>query len=139
MNPLNYATLEASQRLHAKGIVLETEAVWCHYSTDKFSHPNKWSLGYRGLVESDPRKDDRPFIPAPSMAEVWRELPQNLNSGEDIGALMIYKREVYANEYLTVAGYWWHEVELCSFVNTNPTDALVDLLIWITEQRKEEV
>jgi hypothetical protein len=25
MNPLNYATLEASQRLHAKGIVLETE------------------------------------------------------------------------------------------------------------------
>jgi hypothetical protein len=28
MNPLNYATLEASQRLAAAGIVTETDAMW---------------------------------------------------------------------------------------------------------------
>jgi hypothetical protein len=30
MNPLNYASLEASKRLVEAGIVLETESVWFH-------------------------------------------------------------------------------------------------------------
>jgi hypothetical protein len=133
VNPLNHATLEASQRLHAKGIVLETEAVWCHYSTDKFSHPNKWSLGYRGLVESDPRKDDRPFIPAPSMAEVWRELPEMIPYCHKVYWLTLIKgsKASIADYVCTDGSSLFIAKGLKAYENTNPTDALIDLLIHI--------
>jgi hypothetical protein len=133
MNELNYTTLEASQRLVEKGIVLETEAVWCNYSTDKFSHPNKWSLGYRGLVESDPRIDDRPFIPAPSMAEVWRELPEMIGGTGQKFYLTMQRLGGF-----TEAGYEsaHHDGVVKSYENTNPTDALVDLLVWIRSNQQ---
>ncbi len=62
MNPLNYATLEASKRLHDAGIVLETE---------------HWH-GWDGRIY---RKDEVPYgtarVPAPTIAEVLRELPES--------------------------------------------------------------
>ena len=61
MNLSNYSSLEASQRLVAAGIVLETEAYWhcCN-----------------GFCELKSFKDGKINYPAPSMAEVWRELPE---------------------------------------------------------------
>ncbi len=58
MNPLNYASIEASKALVDMGIVIETEAFW-HHDGD-----GVYSLRHYGS------------IPAPSMAEVWRELPR---------------------------------------------------------------
>ena len=102
MNEANYASLEASKRLVEAGIVLETEALWVKWyfdsSTNMNYHPYEWRLMYRGLTQ-----DDLKSIPAPCMAEVWRELPPFEGHGK------IYE----AKE------------------NINPTDALVALLIWV--------
>jgi len=63
MNPLNRATLETSQRLAEKGIVLETEAYWC-----------KTNRGWILLYKKEACKWAE-IIPAAQFAEVWRELP----------------------------------------------------------------
>ena len=65
MNELNYASLEASKKLHEAGIVLETDALWSLF-LDGFHLIMKTEL--HPLVEN---------YPAPSMAEVLRELPNN--------------------------------------------------------------
>ncbi len=65
MNPNNYASLEASKRLVEAGIVIETEAVWRHKRDKTGYYLSRKALYHR---PSD--------IPAPSMAEVWRELPE---------------------------------------------------------------
>ncbi|MBE3145097.1 MAG: hypothetical protein IMZ61_14440 [Planctomycetes bacterium] len=101
MNPLNYATLPACQKLAEKGIVLETERFWY------LSPFDKWELShdYDGLKDIE-------HIPAPSMAEVWRELPEFAHCGAPWNAMRQEK-------------------------NINPTDALIDLLIWVAEFPKE--
>jgi len=109
MNEQNYASLEASQRLINAGIVLETENVW--------SLNVKWKLGRRDWVEHMETCFD--IISAPSMAEVWRELPEQVI--------------VYHGNTLTEA---YNTQKTISFVNKNPTDALIDLLIWV---KKPEV
>ncbi len=103
MNLNNYASPEASKRLADAGIVLETEAVWYKFpDTD-------WKLGRIGY-EIDKYSI---HIPAPSMAEVWRELPT--------GTRMIKGNDTYE--------VWLTEKPLASCINVNPTDALIDLLI----------
>ena len=78
MNELNYASLEASKKLYEAGIVLETDALWSlfldgfHLIMNTELHP---------LVEN---------YPAPSIAEVWRELPEKI---EIICLLAIEKSE----------------------------------------------
>jgi hypothetical protein len=133
MNPLNYATLEASQRLHANGIVLETEMVW-------FSEfpKDEWGLitasAYNLLLERMPHMVFS-SIPAPSMPEVWRELPEMI--GETGRKFYLTAQRLGG---FTEVGYEsaHHDGVKKSFESTNPTDALVDLLIWVVEQRKEE-
>ena len=99
MNPLNYASLEASKRLVDNGIILETDVVWSQMAPDK-----DYSLV--------PRYNARLYsIPAPSMAEVWRDLPLTV--------------EVRKAGYKTCA---FEGTEMS--INTNPTDALIDLLIF---------
>ena len=114
MNPLNYATLEASKRLQAAVIVLETEAVWWE------RHENHWILRPLLLCGELMVLDDK-CVPAPSMAEVWRELPE----GSDT-----YKKDMGMS-----AHFWNGEVCSKSFFSTNPTDALIDLLIWVRGQK----
>lgn len=113
MNPNNYATLEASKRLVEAEIVLETEAQW---SIDHLVHRKKpWA--------SD--------IPAPSVAEVLRELPDS--HGPSTTLIL----EKHNNE--VIAGYFdWDEEDFIkpNFRSANPTDALIDLLIWV--RGKEE-
>ena len=132
MNPLNYASFEASKRLLDAGVVLDTEASWCNYG-------DKWSIGYTGLIKDDPKK--RPFIPAPSMAEVWRELPGTVMDN--------FYLEVSKNDKMTYASYVEYIVEYINEydehdeidhglkLNENPTDALVDLLIWAKGLKKQ--
>lgn len=105
MNPLNYASLPASKRLVEAGIVLETDLMW------------------RKVIGNDRKEyfllsEFEGEFPAPSMAEVWRELRS------------------YGQFPCSDGDNWW----LCDdnaenispeMSDTNPTDALIDLLIFI--------
>jgi hypothetical protein len=124
MNPLNYASREASQRLVKKGIVLDTEAVWAL---------NAWPTTIDGHIvyKEEWQLIDRPMIgykeqvPAPSMAEVWRELPEDVCCDKVEDGMT----ETYVES-------WSFDGRQPSLQeNLNPTDALIDLLIWTVEQR----
>ena len=132
MNPLNYASLEASKRLVEAGIVLETEAGWY-----KIFRPGCHSFDMVLSMRSGNEKFYGDNYPAPSMAEVWRELPET--------ALQPCRDTTtgYCHEYLslqkdgdlTVAGYGeYSEIGR----NSNPTDALIDLLIWEGKEASHE-
>jgi len=111
MNTQNFAGLEACKRLVDAGIVLETESCW-RYGLD-----DKWSLvsvDWATTMMSNTLK----VIPAPSMAEVWRELPEQ----HDDEYLRLFK-----DEGKTFCGYGEYADR---WGNENPTDALIDLLIW---------
>ena len=103
MNTQNYASLEACQRLVDAGIVLETEAYWIRVANSPMM-----------LVDNRHGADE--YYPAPSMADVWRELPNN-------AALL--KNKVY---YTSIGG---NDNAYKEFTSENPTDALIDLLIFV--------
>ncbi len=107
MNEQNYGSREACQRLVDAGIVLETETYWTKDDGDlKISHFSYISI------------DRRFAIPAPSPAEVWREL---------WGSITGYLRIGYFGDSTFI------EVPFTGpeYQNTNLTDALIDLLIWV--------
>jgi hypothetical protein len=118
MNEDNYATLEAAQRLVDAGIVLETDLYWARRSTimDRELVP----LGH--LMYGD-------HIPAPSMAEVWRELPESVMWRKQWRHLTVEKIGDVTSAYYRTNGIPSNEV--------NPTDSLIDLLIWV--KKKEGV
>lgn len=123
-NPNNYASLEASKRLIEAGIVLETKIVHYH---DPIS--GEWKLSCIDLLYVGVAN-----FPAPSMAEVWRELPWHI---DNYGELMITGGSIPGTLY---CGY---RKGLSSreplFVNyDNPTDALIDLLIWVRKEKGNE-
>jgi hypothetical protein len=112
MNDLNYATLEASKRLVEAGIVLETDCCWMYHSVKK-----RWKLAFRsGLYNIGSQ-----IIPAPSMAEVWRELPETTSLRKEFGSNFSI---IFNGDEFEGIGE-----------NTNPTDALIDLLIWVKGQK----
>ena len=133
MNPNNYASLEASKRLVEAGIVLETEALWVKWyfdtSTNMNYSPFEWRLMYQSLTQVDLE-----YIPAPSMAEVWRELPETIDE-YDLTCEKIFNGGMQAG-YTTydVSGLRWKV-----FPNAaNPTDALIDLLIWVRKEASHD-
>ena len=115
MNNLNYASLEASQKLHDAGIVLETDFYWASVDMEN------WSLC------TIPHKVGFKEYPAPSMAEVWRELPETIDE-YDLTCEKIFNGGMEAG-YTTydVSGLRWKVL----FNAANPTDALIELLIHI--------
>jgi hypothetical protein len=128
MNPLNYATLEASKRLVDAGIVLETEKVW-HLNGDK----ETYSLQTRGSSPSLlVRWGD---FPAPSMAEVWRELPYQEHSVRYGAYLEMSKIVGIDIGVQTYVAYMRDGIASCDYANVNPTDALIDLLIWVRKEK----
>jgi hypothetical protein len=139
MNPNNYGTLEACQRLLDAGIVLETDCyhrVWVAKATNTLCSQvvtkDQMLWNKHGDDVGDGRDmDGVVYIPAPSMAEVWRELPEQYDHLE----LMMYKDAWY-----TIVCYGSDTMErwIGTHSNTNPTDALIDLLIWTVRKRKEE-
>jgi hypothetical protein len=127
MNPNNYATLEAAQRLLDAGIVLKADAYYGTYYNSKISNlytAEEKNTDYNGL---------KVYIPAPSMAEVWRELPDTIRIDED-GDAEIYFFKSGKTHYVNYQ-YDDHDVHV-EKSNTNPTDALIDLLIWVKTQKE---
>lgn len=90
-----------AKRLAEEGIVLETNMMW--EAVIGNDHKQYYVL-----------KEHFGDIPAPSMAEVWRKLPE----GARIRRL--------GNG--SVAGT--NDAKIPE-IQTNPTDALIDLLIWV--------
>ena len=132
MNPNNYASLEASKRLVEAGIVLETEAIW-RKNRDRRVEPGYY-LTRKALYH---RKTD---IPAPSMAEVWRELPKLIVYGGLVLEKVLCQRDDSDDNF---ASYCWEPTSgYCEakalYKNTNPTDALIDLLIWVRKEASHE-
>ena len=128
MNPLNYASLEASKRLVEAGIVLETEAGWY-----KIFRPGCHSFDMVLSMRSGNEKFYGDNYPAPSMAEVWRELPETIDE-YDLTCEKIFNGGMQAG-YTTydVSGLRWK----VSLNAANPTDAMIDLLIWVRKASHE--
>lgn len=124
MNKDNHCTLEAAQRLVDAGIVLKTDAVYAKFGNDFILVIKRLSV---------PKGE---FIPAPCMADVWRELPEIITKNDIDFCKCLYGNSVgyYNSDLLDEA--WLH-----SFIikdNTNPTDALVDLLIWVRKEKRND-
>ena len=125
MNPLNNATLEASQRLVDAGIVLETDFQWS---------VNMHSSGYRlSLSNSDLNTPDLFPIPAPSMSEIWRELPGFVDLGGIEYKLIVWK---YLDRICCTYRSYQDALPEQSVSKPNPTDTLIDLLIWAKQKKK---
>jgi hypothetical protein len=126
MNTLNYASLEASKKLVDAGIILETENVWVIPVSI-----NEWKIVSN--KESESYSLYRKKYPAPSMAEVWRELPR---------VLLIDGK----NCYLSITAGVFKDMDYCGYLSQNDTwikvrvfagsaiDALIDLLIWTKKE-----
>jgi len=121
-NPLNYASLEASKRLAEAGIVMETEAKYVVWSNDKIE------LCYTSEYYQAEKIKGVRVIPAPSMAEVWRALPDD---NKQIVTLI--------EQFLSDTVDSWLHTDL--FIETvkvmRDVNRLIDLKIW-TVQRKEK-
>jgi hypothetical protein len=113
MNELNYTSIEASKKLVENGIVLKTESEWVNSDANSYT----WTLRNTNW------RDNKTTVPAPSLAELWRELP-----------------DMYEGEFLRVTkdwgetrcgygGYWDR------FHSDNPADVLAELLIWVRREK----
>lgn len=146
MNPDDYCSREAAQRLKKARIALKSaEAFWV-YTENTFitnpdgSSPKVWKLISTDTKEYKNAKWQEPdmFIPAHSMAEVWRELPEGFAYDGQRAYLSVNKSR--KNDGTTYASYYLPgDKAVCGSKkhNTNSTDALIDLWIW-TKQRKEK-
>ena len=113
MNELNYATREASKRLVDAGIVLVTDVKWYRSS---ITGKNYLTVGLGVPPDCCPFSD----VPAPSIAEVWRELPETTHL-------------IRLHDGLNEASIPEKDGDFCQVLseNINPIDALIDLLIWV--------
>lgn len=123
MNLKNYCTLEYAQKLVEHGIVLETDAVWASDLT-----------GGHVLVNNAPDWVD--VIPAPCFQDVWNELPESFEHEGERAWLCVTKSRkdnntTYCSYYLS------NDRAVCSSKkhNANPTNAAIDLLIFVKENK----
>jgi len=121
MNPNNYASLEASKRLAEAGIVLETEAGWY-----KIYRPGCHSFDMVRSLRSGNEKFYGDNFPAPSMTEVWRELPEEIMEDDSLFCVKSGGKTLC---------YYHGKMQFSCF---NPTDALIDLLIWVKKEASHE-
>ena len=116
MNPLNYCTQPYAQKLHDAGIVIKTDYGWAelpnYYVAKDGSYPLEWRL------VDKPHSHYKHPLPAPCFVEVWRELPERAQIKK------------YLNR--SVCEYNNH-----CFENTNPTDAAIELLVWVKGREYE--
>ena len=78
---------------------------------------------------------DAECIPAPSMVEVWRELPEYVEYKKDDRPLIEYLRIDKNGDGSLSCGYGQYSGMT---INDNPTDALIDLLIWVRKEASHE-
>lgn len=129
MNLENHGTLAACKRLAKAGIMLETESVWTelpnlYITNPDGSSPVRWEI----ISHEEYHKIHSilPSYPAPSMIEVWRELPI-----DEFHHLLFY-----------LHGISWllpEEEVFFSYKDYKESvvDTLIDLLIWVRYKRKE--
>jgi hypothetical protein len=138
MNPNNYGTLEACKRLIDAGIVLETDFFWATYPERTLQSlkdagkamPSPYIIG-KESIHNKHLIGMGSYIPAPSMAEVWRELPN--------GKMEVYYHNGDAPYYsFQLYSFQLRQIGTPLYSNTSPTDALIDLLIWIKTEGKDE-
>lgn len=135
MNKLNYASLPASKKLVDNGILVREVKVW-----DRVHH----ITGKEGVViQFDPlpvvcckdgsmfRCDPRTLTILYSFTEVWRELPEEIKHEERRAELYMLKMDGE-----TICGYAIYDEAIHLEQNTNPTDALIELLIWVRKEKK---
>lgn len=118
MNASNYGTLEACKKLVEKGIVLETEAGWY-----KIFRPGCHDFDMVLSARSGNEKFYGDNYPAPSMAEVWRELPEQ--------GCYLTQNQGYNYAWMEWTDFEGHGKSCEAKENINPTDALIDLLIFV--------
>lgn len=126
MNPNNYCTLEASQRLVAAGIELETDCVWAKV------YPGREDSEWKVFTKAEFNKayyDFDTHMPAPSMGELWRELPDAIFVNE-----IRYEKSLFGVSGLSQAGYIYGTKPLKFITRSNPCDALADLLIFVRKE-----
>ena len=117
MNSENYCSLNLAQRLIDAGIVLETDHQWLMLKNE-----DCYLSG-----EIVPMIEIIRELPAPSMAELWRELPEYITNGSTIQYL-----EMGKTGSKTYASYDFADDYV---LFDNPADALAELLIWVKEQK----
>ena len=130
MNPNNYASLEASRRLAEAGIVLETDHSWIWILPDARTG---YAIDTTWRVQSNPMYGK---LPAPSMAEVWRELPATVPDRELYAPMKLRK----AGDGKTWGSYFRDGSQIIDSIKAdiNPTDALIELLIWARREASHE-
>jgi hypothetical protein len=137
MNTQNVASLEACKRLVDAGIVLETDFYWYVYNEDMCRSliaadkaiPAPYLVN-RASVRTRIGSIPTAYVPAPSMAEVWRELPETIDE-YDLTCEKIFNGGMQAG-YTTydVSGLRWKVLLNAA----NPTDAMIDLLILVIHE-----
>ena len=124
MNPENYGTLEACQALEKAGIVMETECYW-------------WNFGSYWKIVDHKHGYGTECVPAPSLAEMWRELPLLIEE-DKLFLPHLVKISDKAQGGLLYSAYY--STPECSrpvpvvYQDANPTDALIHLRIWLKEK-----
>jgi hypothetical protein len=127
MNPLNYTSLEASKKLVENGVRLKTDFYWY-----KPEFCNYWRIVSRDIIPPHQIANRDMCYPAPSMSELWRELPE-WTEDED-GWLEITKDKGNIS-----AGYRSLSSQSNPFFQSNnPADALAELLTWLKKEGKYE-
>ena len=119
MNQDNYCSPEVAQKLVDACIVLETDWYWVKLITKE-----EWVLSTLDNVVLKFYES----IPAPSMAEVWRELPESITKGGTIQYL-----EMGKTGSKTYAAYDFADDYV---LFDNPADVLAELLIWVKGQEE---
>jgi hypothetical protein len=110
MNQENYCSLNVAKRLIDTGIVLETEAVW-RLGADGWKLLNKdWVTNMMSNTYES--------YPAPSFAEIWRELP--------LGSICV-------KHNITGTNSCWSP-DSPYIENDRITDVIAELLIWVKGQ-----
>jgi hypothetical protein len=107
MNKENYASVGACKRLIDAGIYLKSDTHWHNKGDDDWE-----------IVINDYWTEGS-VLPCVSMSELWRELPAET---------ILYKGQVHTEAYRTFNAQ-------SSKMNTNPCDALAELLIWVRKEK----
>lgn len=119
MNKLNYASLSASKKLAENWVVLETDFVW-RLGADGWKLLNKdWVMNMMSNTYES--------YPAPSFAEIWRELLKLADNNEKIIVSWIQEMNDWQATGADVALLI---VEVCSNI-----EKLAELLIWVKGQK----
>lgn len=134
MNPDNYASLEASKRLVDAGIMLETDMAWTYMPKDLYRAEFRAETIWKWRLVDRKEGVCGKWFPAPAWPEVWKELPDGIVVNGSYAELYFMKNEHEVN----YCGYSVEYHVVSEVKANNPTDALIELLIWVRKEKGNE-